>query len=110
MKNIVPLLILFLPLSIYTSEYIDLENAPSQTIKIKNDSHLKAMIYYINDEGRRSWVNLRPTRKCALFTRGNSSTTITFLIDGEIFIFFPKINTELRPTIPANHTKFVINP
>ena len=109
MKNIA-LATMLLPLSIHASEYIGLEDTPSQTITIKNNSQLKAMIYYINDEGKHSWVKLRPTRKCALFTHWNHSITITFLIDDSIRIWFPKINKELYPLIPENHTKFVINP
>src|SRR5579871_4637291 len=93
MKNII-MLSMLLPLSICASEYIGLE-APSQTITIKNNSQLKAMIYYINDDGQHSWVTLRPTRKCALFARWNPSITITFLTNDKIQVWFPKINKEL---------------
>lgn len=110
MKNLALVIILLLPLSIYTSEYIDLEDAPLQTITIKNNSQLKAMIYYTNDEGKESWVKLRPARKSALFTHENSSKTITFLMNNKIVVWFPKINKELYPTIPENYTKFVIKP
>jgi hypothetical protein len=98
-------LIALLPLSVYATDLIDLDS-PLRTIAIKNNSALKAIIFYTDENGAGSYKALRPNSK--MLPRQKCSATITFQFKDQLYIWFPKTNTQWQPTILENSRKFII--